>query len=562
MIRMTTSSSIRVKPASSRAGVCKRCNMSRTPRFCGRRRGVDSGSPRSEVLEVRVLSRIRGHQLIWTLVRCRAGTEMDGRPMPRTSARSAGGRCRARRRSARLDDRRCATRPTSPISLQGRSRIRRSRREARLATCSAPRRARSRAARSCRRARGRAASRSARGRAGSRLALGARRALARRQATLARLPSGRRQEAHRAAGGRREQQQHDPVQPRHVLHPRLGAARDGVRARPRPGRRERRRRARGAARRQAREVRARVADRLDEPHDEEADDEAPRRRRAAGPASRTAGSPRGLRGVRAAGRGRAAASPRRLSARGAARGRGYIGRRGGRDQSPGRRASRSPAAARAPPCACTRCAAARSCSRRARSTGRAGRSRSSGRCSAPSARTGSGSRSRSSSSSTRPPGRILVDTGFHASVAGRRALEPRPPPVVGPAGPRGPRRVGARAAARARHRPRRHRHDRHDPPAQRPRQRRDPVPGRDVRRRRRRVGARPARAASPRAIAATHYDQPFDWRTVDYDAAPPYATFERTLDLFGDGSVRLLSTPGHTRATSRSCCGSTAASCC
>ena len=44
-----------------------------------------------------------------------------------------------------------------------------------------------------------------------------------------------------------------------------------------------------------------------------------------------------------------------------------------------------------------------------------------------------------------------------------------------------------------------------------------------------------------------HYDQPLDWRTVDYAAAPPHATFERTLDLFGDGSVRLLSTPGHTR---------------
>jgi glyoxylase-like metal-dependent hydrolase (beta-lactamase superfamily II) len=44
-----------------------------------------------------------------------------------------------------------------------------------------------------------------------------------------------------------------------------------------------------------------------------------------------------------------------------------------------------------------------------------------------------------------------------------------------------------------------------------------------------------------------HYDQPFDWRTVSYDAAPPHATFERTLDLFGDGSVRLLSTAGHTR---------------
>ena len=44
-----------------------------------------------------------------------------------------------------------------------------------------------------------------------------------------------------------------------------------------------------------------------------------------------------------------------------------------------------------------------------------------------------------------------------------------------------------------------------------------------------------------------HFDQPFDWRTIDYDGAEAYATFERTLDLFGDGSVRLLSTPGHTR---------------
>jgi glyoxylase-like metal-dependent hydrolase (beta-lactamase superfamily II) len=44
-----------------------------------------------------------------------------------------------------------------------------------------------------------------------------------------------------------------------------------------------------------------------------------------------------------------------------------------------------------------------------------------------------------------------------------------------------------------------------------------------------------------------HFDQPFDWRTVDYAAAQPHATFERTLDLFGDGSIRLLSTPGHTR---------------
>jgi len=35
-------------------------------------------------------------------------------------------------------------------------------------------------------------------------------------------------------------------------------------------------------------------------------------------------------------------------------------------------------------------------------------------------------------------------------------------------------------------------------------------------------------------------------RTVDYTAAEPYGPFTRTIDLFGDGSVRLLSTAGHT----------------
>jgi glyoxylase-like metal-dependent hydrolase (beta-lactamase superfamily II) len=42
---------------------------------------------------------------------------------------------------------------------------------------------------------------------------------------------------------------------------------------------------------------------------------------------------------------------------------------------------------------------------------------------------------------------------------------------------------------------------------------------------------------------------PFDYRTVDFDAseAESFATFGRALDLFGDGSVRLVSTPGHTR---------------
>jgi len=44
------------------------------------------------------------------------------------------------------------------------------------------------------------------------------------------------------------------------------------------------------------------------------------------------------------------------------------------------------------------------------------------------------------------------------------------------------------------------------------------------------------------------FDHPFDWRSVDFDGpdAVPVGPFGRTLDLFGDGSVRLLSTPGHT----------------
>jgi glyoxylase-like metal-dependent hydrolase (beta-lactamase superfamily II) len=46
----------------------------------------------------------------------------------------------------------------------------------------------------------------------------------------------------------------------------------------------------------------------------------------------------------------------------------------------------------------------------------------------------------------------------------------------------------------------------------------------------------------------SQFDYPFDWRTIDYDEAgvDSYETFGRAVDLFGDGSVRLLSTPGHT----------------
>jgi N-acyl homoserine lactone hydrolase len=44
-----------------------------------------------------------------------------------------------------------------------------------------------------------------------------------------------------------------------------------------------------------------------------------------------------------------------------------------------------------------------------------------------------------------------------------------------------------------------------------------------------------------------HYDYAFDYRTVDFDRANinSYAGFGRTFDLFGDGSVRLAYTPGH-----------------
>ena len=44
-----------------------------------------------------------------------------------------------------------------------------------------------------------------------------------------------------------------------------------------------------------------------------------------------------------------------------------------------------------------------------------------------------------------------------------------------------------------------------------------------------------------------HFDYAFDYRTVDYDRAgiDSYASFGRSFDLFGDGSIRLAFTPGH-----------------
>jgi N-acyl homoserine lactone hydrolase len=44
-----------------------------------------------------------------------------------------------------------------------------------------------------------------------------------------------------------------------------------------------------------------------------------------------------------------------------------------------------------------------------------------------------------------------------------------------------------------------------------------------------------------------HFDFAFEYRTVDFnrDIVDSYASFGRTFDLFGDGSIRLAYTPGH-----------------
>jgi len=59
-------------------------------------------------------------------------------------------------------------------------------------------------------------------------------------------------------------------------------------------------------------------------------------------------------------------------------------------------------------------------------------------------------------------------------------------------------------------------------------------------------------AVAPRARLRGYYPQQLegatDWRLLEPDGptAEPFAGLERTIDLFGDGSVRLISTPGHT----------------
>jgi glyoxylase-like metal-dependent hydrolase (beta-lactamase superfamily II) len=51
-----------------------------------------------------------------------------------------------------------------------------------------------------------------------------------------------------------------------------------------------------------------------------------------------------------------------------------------------------------------------------------------------------------------------------------------------------------------------------------------------------------------RGYRPEHYDYAFDYRVIDFDGPriDSYSTFARTFDLFGDGSIRLAFTPGHT----------------
>ena len=51
-----------------------------------------------------------------------------------------------------------------------------------------------------------------------------------------------------------------------------------------------------------------------------------------------------------------------------------------------------------------------------------------------------------------------------------------------------------------------------------------------------------------RGYLPAHFDYLFDYRVIGYDTpdVSSYASFGRTIDLFGDGSIRIAFTPGHT----------------
>ncbi len=63
------------------------------------------------------------------------------------------------------------------------------------------------------------------------------------------------------------------------------------------------------------------------------------------------------------------------------------------------------------------------------------------------------------------------------------------------------------------------------------------------------MAGRPRAEARPtlNGYRRVHFDFAFDYRTIDFDRGgiDSYATFGRSFDLFGDGSIRLAYTPGH-----------------
>ncbi|MBV9310854.1 MAG: N-acyl homoserine lactonase family protein [Solirubrobacterales bacterium] len=58
-----------------------------------------------------------------------------------------------------------------------------------------------------------------------------------------------------------------------------------------------------------------------------------------------------------------------------------------------------------------------------------------------------------------------------------------------------------------------------------------------------------SRGGTRQGYYSPQFDHPFDWRCVDFEADPvaSFAGFAQSFDLLGDGSIRLVSTPGHTR---------------
>jgi hypothetical protein len=60
------------------------------------------------------------------------------------------------------------------------------------------------------------------------------------------------------------------------------------------------------------------------------------------------------------------------------------------------------------------------------------------------------------------------------------------------------------------------------------------------------------RAAGP--YVRSHLARIERWREIDYAGAEPFESFGRTVDLFGDGLVRLVSSPGIPSDTNRCCC--------